>query len=123
MKKWLAWIPTLIWMVMIFGVSSRTSLHTSPVFWLDFIIKKSAHVTEYFMLNLLLNYSLVSTVNLSRKKRLLLAFIMAIFYAATDELHQTFVIGREGRIRDVLIDSIGILLSAKFLTFFPLRQR
>ena len=29
-------------------------------------------------------------------------------YSITDEIHQTFVFGRSGEIRDVLIDSVGI---------------
>ena len=42
--------------------------------------------------------------------------IFSIFYAASDEFHQTFVPGRDGNIVDVLIDSsgalVGILLSS-----------
>lgn len=119
MKKYLSWIPTMVWMFMIFGVSSQSTLHASSVYWLDFIIKKSAHFIEYFILNLLINYSLKSSFSLSKKRQIATAIGLAIIYAATDEFHQTFVAGRDGRLRDVLIDSAGILLSAKFLTFFP----
>lgn len=38
-------------------------------------------------------------------------FVIAVVYACSDELHQTFVGGRSGRPLDVLIDSIGIVLA------------
>ena len=38
-------------------------------------------------------------------------FVIAVIYAGSDELHQTFVGGRSGRPLDVLIDSIGIVLA------------
>lgn len=44
-----------------------------------------------------------------REKFFLPAFI-SIFYAISDEIHQTFVPTREGRIRDVFIDIIGVTI-------------
>ena len=32
-----------------------------------------------------------------------------LLYAMSDEYHQTFVMGRSGELRDVLIDSLGII--------------
>lgn len=40
------------------------------------------------------------------------AAAIAIGYAISDEFHQTFVAGRQGSPRDVLIDSAGVLLAA-----------
>jgi VanZ family protein len=110
-------------MVVIFGFSAQPSLHASSVSWLDFLIKKSAHVTEYFILGLLLYFSLKNTTSLSPGKRLILIIIIGLVYASSDEFHQIFVSGREGRFRDVLIDSLGLLTSAKFLTFFSRKAR
>ena len=42
------------------------------------------------------------------------AFVFSVFYAATDEYHQTFIQGRSGSLRDVLIDSIGIFCGCFF---------
>jgi len=121
--KVLYWLPTLFWMIVIFGFSAQPSLHASAIDWQDFLIKKSAHVTEYFILGLLLNFSLKKTTSLSVGRRCLLLIIMGMVYASTDEYHQTFIAGREGRVRDVLIDCIGILGSAGILTFFKSRPR
>ena len=41
-----------------------------------------------------------------------LAVIFAISYAVLDEWHQTWVLGRSGNARDVMIDSIGVLITA-----------
>ena len=43
---------------------------------------------------------------------MLIAVSIAFAYACTDEFHQTFVHGREGTPRDVVIDSIGIAIAA-----------
>lgn len=50
------------------------------------------------------------------KKAGILSFLFSVIYASSDEFHQTFVVGRDGNIIDVLIDSsgslVGILLSS-----------
>ena len=73
-----------------------------------YIIRKVAHFTEYFILavlvlNVLKDYK---TINY---KLLLLTFILCLLYAASDEWHQTFVDGRVGTYKDVIIDSLGSL--------------
>jgi VanZ family protein len=48
-------------------------------------------------------------------KRAWLAWLLAFFYAATDEFHQSFVHGRHASIFDVLIfDNFGALLALYF---------
>ena len=44
-------------------------------------------------------------------KQLLVAFIISFFYAVSDEVHQTFVATREGKVRDIAIDTAGISIS------------
>jgi hypothetical protein len=39
----------------------------------------------------------------------ILPFLIGVLYAVSDEIHQTFVPGRAGQLRDVLIDSCGVL--------------
>ena len=39
------------------------------------------------------------------------AFAICLIYAATDEFHQTFVDGRSGEVRDVLVDALGSLIA------------
>lgn len=75
------------------------------------LIRKLAHVTEYFILTLTLFLGLRKGIGTGTKNTLIFMFVIAVIYACSDELHQTFVGGRSGRPLDVLIDSIGIVLA------------
>jgi VanZ family protein len=106
------WLPAALWMLLIFIMSSRPTVHASAIDWQDFFIKKTAHFIEYFILNLLFLYSLKKTTFQKNPQLIFTALILTILYAISDEFHQTFVSGREGRPRDVFIDSFGASVSA-----------
>ena len=46
-----------------------------------------------------------------------------VFYAAIDEIHQLFVPGRSGEIKDVLIDSCGSFIGIHFYYFVSMIRR
>jgi len=81
-----------------------------------FIERKSFHVIEYFILASLIYYALARSFSI--KKSLLLASITALLYAASDEWHQTFVFSRDGTVRDVAIDLMGIIIAGIFILKF-----
>jgi VanZ family protein len=87
---------------------------SSQVYWTDFIIKKTAHLIEYAILGLL-NYRAFRGSGVVKKKALYFAFAISILYAASDELHQYFVPGRESRVRDVIIDAVGCCISLVYI--------
>lgn len=97
-------------MVVIFFLSSRESTQVSDIYTWNFIFFKSLHVIEYAILYFLLFRATLQENSKNQKKARLIALLVAIIYAASDELHQTFVPTREGRLRDVGIDTIGIVL-------------
>lgn len=135
MKKIISFIVLILWMIVIFSFSSadaNKSTGTSDkvittmieikdkitnnetpnnekeiiVKNSSFYIRKIAHITEYLILgfltfNLLKQYSVTN---------IYYAIGLSILYSCTDEFHQLFINGRSGSIRDVLIDSIGILI-------------
>jgi len=74
-----------------------------------FLIRKSAHIFMFFVLGALL-YLLMKSFKLSRNKRIGFSILIAAIYGVVDELHQTFVPGRSGELRDVAIDTIGASL-------------
>ena len=81
----------------------------------NYPVRKLAHVTEYFMLGVLL----AGTWNLYRSRAgygWMLPWIIGTVFAAFDEIHQWYVPGREAKITDVLIDSVGVLLGAYLIT-------
>ena len=82
----------------------------------SFIIRKCAHVSEFFILGLLV-INLISKYNV--KYSYFIAFIICTLYASSDEFHQIFVPGRSGQVTDVLIDLIGIILG--LILFFIIK--
>lgn len=46
---------------------------------------------------------------------LLLSFLITLTYAISDEIHQTYVISRDGSFRDIFVDSIGMLTMVFFI--------
>lgn len=93
-------------------------------------VRKSAHVLSYALLGAL-TY-LVVMLRCEENKNFLkngtLSVTICVIYASLDEFHQTFVDGRAGRVSDVLIDSIGIVIGTAITLFicrrvFAKRQR
>jgi VanZ family protein len=76
------WLPTLLWTLVIFAFSARPALHASGVDWQDFLIKKTAHFVEYFILAFLVSRSFSLTTKLSRWQIFALSFLFASLYAA-----------------------------------------
>jgi len=104
------WGPPLLWMTVIFFFSSRESVSVSDEYTLNFIFFKSLHVIEYAALYFLLFRATVQGNTKNKKKARLLALLITFVYAVSDEIHQTFVPTREGRLRDIGIDTIGMSL-------------
>lgn len=63
---------------------------------------------EYAILFLLIYYGLHKTIKYQYK--LLISLIISILYACCDEFHQLFIPGRSGQFKDVIIDTIGIII-------------
>ena len=105
------WFLVFLWAGLIFFLSHQTGLKSGlPERW-DFFLAKSAHFLEYAILTFLLIRAFQEH-QLTRKKILILAIILAMGYAFSDEYHQSFILGRNTSLIDVLIDSSGILFVA-----------
>ena len=119
------WLPVILWMALIYFLSSFHKLQASSVGWQDFVVRKTAHFLEYAILFVLNNHALQRTTLLDNKKRLLLSFFLTVFYALTDEFHQTKVSGRTGKPLDIGIDGLGaiggLLFVLKFVRLLPER--
>ena len=120
MKNKLNIILVLIWMLLIFLMSSYNAnmsseqsgvivnfianiLNINNLELLSLIIRKLAHYTEYLILGLLL----VNLLKDYHNKYLLISLIICILYATSDEIHQLFVPGRSCQFLDILIDTLG----------------
>ena len=127
-------ILTLIWMIVIFIFSnqpSKKSEDTSSgitriiveilnrdasieekqqkIESLDPYIRKLAHFTIYAIGGCVI-FGFINTYNLANKNKILYSISIGAIYACTDEIHQIFVDGRSGELRDVLIDTSGAML-------------
>ncbi len=73
-----------------------------------FVVRKCAHFSIYTILGVLLSL-FANTFNSQIKYKILGCLIVGFLYAISDEIHQSFVGGRSPEIRDVLIDTCGVL--------------
>lgn len=102
--------PAVGWMAVIFILSSRQRVSVSEEYVVNFIAFKTLHIIEYAFL-FFLYFRLLFAYSENTKPTIyqyVFAALFALLFAATDELHQTFVPTRQGTVRDVLIDLAGI---------------
>ena len=92
---------------------------------LNHYVRKLAHLTEFAFLGaaLLSHFKAWSTYldNKFTLLKMLWALLVGMLYAATDEIHQLFVSGRGAQLKDVMIDSCGVLLGILILRLIILK--
>ena len=148
MKKTISFIVLILWMIVIFSFSSadaNKSTGTSdkvittmieikdkitdqetPISEKEIIVKNSsfyvrkiAHITEYLILGFLM-FNLLKQYSVTN---IYYAIILCVLYSCTDEFHQLFINGRSGSFRDVLIDTIGILLGTYLYKILIIKKK
>ncbi|MDD6272683.1 MAG: VanZ family protein [bacterium] len=136
MKKYVLLVLIILWMGVIFIFSSKTGSESTKqsdgfisitignivsifdksltneekeriIDIVEVPIRKIAHITEYFILTILVSL-FVNSYKISIKNVVYITFAICVLYSCSDEIHQLFVSDRSGQIIDVLIDSIGI---------------
>jgi VanZ family protein len=107
------WLPPLALMGLIYFLSAQPDLSTGLGTW-DLILRKIAHATAYAALCFLWWRALRHTG--LDGHAVVVAWLVAVGYAITDEWHQTFVTGRHGSPLDVLIDAAGAGAAALLVT-------
>ncbi|MDQ0269161.1 VanZ family protein [Cytobacillus purgationiresistens] len=145
MKKFLLWLPVVMWMALIFYLSHQPGTASSELSsgltdmvvgiaeniipgadinldFLEHFIRKNAHFFAYFLLG-------IFVLNALRKKSGIKvshagwALFICTLYAASDEFHQYFIPGRSAEVRDVLLDSSGALTGILLFLLFKRRIR
>ena len=103
------WVPPLLYMALIFAVSSleQPPLPMPEFEWLT--IDKLYHFVEYAILGGLLAIAFVKAKPAVVPSKLiwLVATVLSILYGASDEWHQTFVPGRFATVADWVADVLG----------------
>lgn len=139
-RKIIYWCLLIIWMIGIFVMSNQPAnvsdaqsegvikilssigVDINSIFGqlANFAVRKFAHFLEYMILALLAFNVIKLYFNM--KKVIIITIFLVFIYACSDEIHQLFVPGREGAMRDVMIDTIGgstmVLIRLFKLSFF-----
>jgi VanZ family protein len=120
------WMPAIAWACLISFLSTdvfssdHTSLFIIPVLHrlipqasaetlelMHAIIRKTAHVTEYFIFSIFLTHALRGKDRVGRLRWAIWAVVIAAGYASFDEFHQSFVPSRTASPWDALLDTAG----------------
>ena len=100
----LRWLPSVVWMGVIFGASSLTGSELRPVSGLSFY----GHLGEYAVLGVLLFVAARRTW--PGWTPLVFTAVFASAYGVTDELHQFLTPGRTPDPVDWATDTLGAIL-------------
>ena len=139
-KKIITIILVLLWMILVFYLSNQGADDSAQLSGgltrkvleilhildgktieeqaiIETIIRKLAHFWLYTLggILILLHFNLYK---ISDKNKVIISWSIGTAYAITDELHQLFVPGRSGEIRDVCLDSLGLITGIILLLIF-----
>jgi VanZ family protein len=125
--------PMLLWMALIYSASSDAGSadNTRPVVQnlfhrllpfladrlspdvvdrVDWNIRKTAHIVEYAVLAVLAFRAVAFGGTRFRARNVVLPFLIAVAYAASDEYHQSFSPSRGAAAADVTFDTFGVTI-------------
>ena len=128
-RKIYPWVLVVLWMALIFYLSHKPATESNElskgiteiivetvekvttdvdieVERFNHIVRKNAHFFSYLVLGILVTNGLISS---EIKRYIGYALLICVLYAISDEIHQIYVPGRSGQIKDVVIDSAGAL--------------
>ena len=131
-RKVFPWIFVILWMALIFYLSHQPATESNGLSTgitekiiemvekiapaininlgrLNHIVRKNAHFFAYLILGILVTNGLRNN-EIIGFKGFRLALLICVLYAISDEVHQLFVPGRGGQVRDVVLDSIGAIV-------------
>ncbi len=131
-KKYIWWILVVACMIMIFSFSHQPATQSTElsdgllfdiikffdikasdetIAFLSVFIRKLAHFSVYAFLGFVTYMLVITNFGQTGKKAFFTALAVCVIYATADEVHQIFVAGRSGAVKDVLLDSAGAAFS------------
>ncbi len=139
------WVLVVLWMVLIFYLSHQPATESNELSTgiteiiietvekiapdidfdigrLNHIIRKNAHFFAYLVLGILVVNGLRSC-NVNGYKGFILALLICVLYAISDEIYQLYVPGRGGQVKDVILDSAGALVGIGMYVKLKFLQR
>lgn len=129
MSRLVTWLPPVVWTTVVLSFSSASfsadntggllgpllawllpGLSPSGIEAIHGLLRKAAHVTEYAVLAALW-WRALTRGGMRPHAAAWLTLLIGVTVAAVDETHQSFVPSRTASVRDVLIDTAGVLLA------------
>lgn len=86
--------------------------------FLEFFIRKGAHVGVYFVLCCFFYLAVRKSASFRMRTSLAISFFGTVAYAITDEIHQSFTSNRTPYSGDIVLDSVGALAVVGCLWLF-----
>ena len=134
------WTPLLLWLILllVFSTDSFSPDETSKIvvtllravfpglspdqllFWHS-VIRKTAHVTGYFVLAVF-TYRCLKREQHDLMQPKLLTLCLVVFAAGFDEIHQGFTLFRAASAVDVGYDCLGAVLALRLITTYETRR-
>jgi VanZ family protein len=108
-------IPALHWLLPHSSMARLAAIHH--------YIRKTGHLTEYFILSLLLLRGIRGERKGMRLAWAFWAIVIVLCYASLDEFHQRFVPGRTPAVSDVMLDTTGGILAQAVIAAIWKRPR
>lgn len=101
------WVPALLWIGVIFFLSSMPESATPGRFLMS---DKLLHAAEYFILAFLILFALQRTTALKFSTCFWIVLAAGTIYGLSDEIHQLYVSTRHFDLTDLLADVCGMLV-------------
>ncbi len=103
-------LPILLYSGVIYYLSNQSKLPMPDlgIFSWD----KLLHFSAYFIYGILMQIAVIGAASKkTQKNQIFIVILLSSLYAVSDEIHQSFVPGRDADIFDVLADLFGALTS------------
>lgn len=111
MRKFVAsfpyWVPTVLWMGVIFFMST---LPESATPGRDILPDKVCHAGEYFILAFLILFALQRTTRARFSSSFWITLAWVVVYGLSDEIHQLYVPTRQFEVGDLIADVCGVVV-------------
>lgn len=127
------WLPPLLWMSLVLSLSTNSfsgeqtngalervlgtlwpallqRLDQTQIEWVNFGIRKLAHLTEYAILAFLWSRGFARAAGRTGRAGILGALLVTALTAVVDEARQASFAERTGTMADVLLDSMGAVI-------------
>lgn len=85
----------------------------------QYIVRKLAHFTIYAIAGINMA-GFINTYNLNKKNEIIAIVAAGFVYAVLDEFHQTFLESRTPAVKDVVIDTLGVIFGIGIFDIFRL---